>query len=149
MKVERQATILRLIQDHDIETQEELTELLQRNNFNVTQATVSRDIRDLKLIKVMTENNIYKYFSPSPSDIHFDDRILDIFRQVVLKVDYAGNFICLHTIRGMANAAAVTIDSIMYSEILGCIAGDDTIFVLTRNEEKAAELVNYFKTIIK
>lgn len=149
MKIDRHTKILQLIEENIVETQDDLAELLRQNGINVTQATVSRDIRELKLIKVMTESGIYKYAAYNAEGTSFDARLVTIFREAVLTIDYAGNFVCLHTITGMANAAAVAIDTIKNQDIIGCVAGDDTIFVLVRTEEKARGLVKYFKNMLK
>ena len=148
MKVNRHSIILQLIDEFNIDTQEELTARLKDSGIDVTQATVSRDIRELNLIKVLAEDGKYKYAPYNLSALEFDEKILNVFKQAVSKIDFAGNFLCIHTMRGMANAAAVAIDSLKYDEILGCVAGDDTILILTRNEKKAEELVKYFKQII-
>ncbi|MBE6037846.1 MAG: arginine repressor [Anaerofustis stercorihominis] len=149
MKLDRHAKILQIIEDNIVETQDDLAELLRDAGFNVTQATVSRDIRELKLIKVMTDGGRYKYASYSTESTGFDSRVVTIFREAVLTIDYAGNFVCLHTITGMASAAAVAIDTIKNQDIVGCVAGDDTIFILMRSEEKAKNIVKYFKNMLK
>ena len=143
------AKILQIIEENVVETQDDLAELLRQGGFNVTQATVSRDIRELKLIKVMTDGGRYKYASYSNESSGFDSRVVTIFREAVLTIDYAGNFVCLHTITGMASAAAVAIDTIKNQDIVGCVAGDDTIFILMRSEEKAKNIVKYFKNMLK
>ncbi len=149
VKLERQTKILQIIEDNNIETQEELTGKLRLAGIQVTQATVSRDIKELNLIKVMAENGSYKYAQYNSEQLPFDSRIVTIFCEAVQSIDYAGNFICIHTFRGMANAAAVAIDSLKYDEILGSVAGDDTIFVMARSPKKAQELVKYFKQLTK
>lgn len=149
MKVDRHSKILHILENNIVETQEDLTELLKESGINITQATVSRDIRELKLIKVLTDDGKYKYAPYNTDSLTLDARIVNIFGEAVLTIDYAGNFVCIHTITGMASAAAVAIDSLKYTEILGCVAGDDTIFILTRSEEHAANLVKYFRNMIK
>jgi transcriptional regulator of arginine metabolism len=149
MKIDRQAKIISIIKKNAVETQEDLSELLRAENINVTQATVSRDIRELKLIKTMDESGRYKYAPYESDGMQLDARIVNIFRQAVLTIDTAVNFVCVHTITGMANAAAVAIDSLKSVEILGCVAGDDTIFVMLRNEEVALKLAAQFKKMLK
>lgn len=149
MKIDRHAKILQLIDENAVETQDDLARLLKENGINVTQATVSRDIRELKLVKVMMENGGYKYSAYSSEGTSLDTRIVTIFREAVTAIDYAGNFVCLHTIVGMANAAAVAIDSTKNHDIIGCVAGDDTIFIMLRSEEKAKQLLKYYKNMIK
>lgn len=149
MKIDRHSKILQILENNIVETQEDLTDLLRKDGIIVTQATVSRDIRELKLVKVLTDGGKYKYAFYNSDSATLDARIVNIFREAVLTIDYAGNFVCLHTITGMANAAAVAIDTIKFPEILGCVAGDDTIFILTRSQEQAAELVGYFRNMLK
>ena len=148
MKNERQAIILKLIAENEIHTQEELTVKVKEMHISVTQDTVSMDIRELKLLKIMSDNGTYKYSAPGPNDDIFDERLVDIFKRVVIKVQYVGFMICIQTVRGMANAAAVSIDASLSNDIIGSVAGDDTVFVLVANEAKAAELVKDFKKIL-
>ena len=148
MKNERQAVILKLIAEKEIHTQEELIERLSEEGINVTQATVSRDIRELKLLKIRSDNGTYKYSAPGPNDDIFDERLVDIFKKVVIKIQYVGYIICIQTVRGMANAAAVSIDASLSGDIIGSVAGDDTIFVLVESEDKASELVKEFRRIL-
>jgi len=149
MKIDRHAKILSLIDDNIVETQEDLTDLLKQEGINVTQATVSRDIRELKLIKVLDESGSYKYAHYDNESASYDARILTIFREAVLTIDSSSNFVCLHTITGMANAAAVAIDSLKDPAIIGCVAGDDTIFVMARSESQANALADTFRRILK
>ena len=149
MKIDRHSKILELLNKYEIETQEDLTKHLKSEGINVTQATVSRDIRQMKLVKVMTKNGKYKYAAYSSQSSDLDDRIVTVFREAVLTIDYANNFVCLHTITGMAQAAAVAIDSLKLNEIIGTVAGDDTLFIMVRNEETARELAKKFENLIK
>ena len=151
LKIDRHAKILQLIQENIVETQDDLADFLKNEGINVTQATVSRDIRELKLIKILDESGRYKYasYDPDSDGIVLDSRIAAIFREAVLTIDYASNIVCMHTITGMANAAAVAVDLFKDTSILGCVAGDDTIFVLLRDEKKAAELTDTFKHLLK
>jgi transcriptional regulator of arginine metabolism len=103
----------------------------------------------LKLIKTLDDDGRYKYAPHEADGVLLDARIVNIFRQAVLTIDAAANFVCVHTITGMANAAAVAIDSLKNVEILGCVAGDDTIFVMLRNEEQAQRLAALFKKMLK
>ena len=149
MKIDRHSKVLQLIETHVVETQEDLTDLLKKEGINVTQATVSRDIRELKLIKVLTTDGRYKYAPYSSDNVLLDERIVNIFRESVLTIDYAENMICIHTITGMASAAAVAIDAMSLPEILGTVAGDDTIFVLLRNKTDISEIMQRFKSMQK
>lgn len=148
MKIARQAKILELISKKDIETQEELVDELKKQGMDVTQATVSRDIKELKLIKVMTEGGKYKYSAITHSESEVSEKLVYIFAQTVLYIDYVGNIITLKTISGSASAAAEAIDSLAWDGIVGTLAGDNTIFVLARTPERAQELVIKFKKLL-
>lgn len=149
MKVNRHSKILKIIEENVVETQEDLADLLRKEGIVVTQATVSRDIREMKLVKVMTKDGRYKYAPYDMDSSALDDRIVNVFREAVLTVDYAMNTVCIHTISGMAQAAAFGIDSLKIGDVVGSVAGDDTIFILSRNEESAKEMVKNFKNILK
>lgn len=148
MKITRHAKILEIINNKDIETQEELAEELKKSGIDVTQATVSRDIKELKLIKVLSNNGGYKYAAIAPTENILSDRLVSIFVQTVLLIDYVNNFIVIKTISGSANAAAEAIDSLGWDGIMGTIAGDNTIFIITRSNEKAEELVSRLKKLV-
>ena len=139
-KAKRHKKILALIAEHEVETQEELQQLLQENGFNITQATVSRDIKELKLIKTL-QDGVYRYVQSvtdtSISSIKFES----IFTEAVLKIDYSGNTIVIKCRTGLANAACAVFDAMEIDNVVGTIAGDDTIFVLMRNENSANLLV--------
>lgn len=149
MKIARHAKILEIINNMDIETQEELAEELKESGIDVTQATVSRDIKELKLIKVLSNSGKYKYASISPIENVISDKLVTIFSQTVLTIDYVDNFIVIKTISGSAPAAAEAIDSLKWDGIVGSIAGDNTIFVLARNSEKTLELVGKLKRMLE
>lgn len=143
MKNKRQYKILSIIKTHDVETQETLQNLLAESGFNVTQATVSRDIKDLRLVKKKTENGVYKYAAPEEERFR-----RNIFEETVREIDYAVNTVVIKCYNGMAQAACATLDSMDYSGIVGTIAGDDTIFVLMRTESDAEKLVKIFRELI-
>lgn len=149
MKVQRQSKIRELINNFDIETQDELAERLFQSGFKVTQATISRDIRDLKLTKIATQNGRQKYIIPSELSKQFSDKFIRIFKDAVISIDYAQNIVVIKTIQGMAMAVAATIDSMENNEILGSIAGDDTIFCLTKSEFIAVKLIDRLNQLIK
>lgn len=148
MKVTRHAKILELINSADIETQEELAEELKKSGMDVTQATVSRDIKELKLIKVLSNNGKYKYASIAPVEKALSNRLVSIFSQTVLSVDIVDKFIVLKTISGSASAAGEAIDSLSFEGIVGTIAGDNTLFLLIRTNEQAIELSQKIKKLI-
>lgn len=143
MKNKRQYKILDIIKMHDVETQEMLQNLLAEYGFKVTQATVSRDIKELRLVKKMTENGIYKYAAPAENQFK-----QNIFIDTVTDIDYAMNTVVVKCHTGMAQAACAALDSMDYSGIVGTIAGDDTIFVLMRTEAEARKLVKTFKELV-
>ena len=145
MKLARHAKILELIETYEIETQDELAQKLCEEGFNVTQATVSRDIREMKLTKIATEKGRQKYAVISSHDSEVTERMTRVFREAVVKMDYAQNMIVIKTLSGMGMAVAVAMDNMQNPEILGTIAGDDTIFMLCRTSDEAhgvAEALN-------
>ena len=148
MKVIRHAKIIELINSREIETQEELAEELKESGMDVTQATVSRDIKELKLIKVLSNSGKYKYVAISPEQNFLSNKLVNIFSQTVLYVENVENFVVVKTIAGSASAAAEAIDSLNFEEISGTIAGDNTIFILVRSKEKAQELVKKINKLL-
>ena len=150
MKFKRQSKIIELVKRHDIETQEDLSEMLKEAGFYVTQATVSRDIKELKLTKILANDGKNKYtVIPSLSNESLADRFILVFREAVLSIDYVQNTVVIKTLDGMAMAVAASIDAMDNYEILGCIAGDDTIFCLAKTEDIAIEIAEKFKTMIR
>ena len=145
MKISRHAKILEIIERNPIETQEELAEELKKSGYNITQATVSRDIKELKLVKVLDENGIYKYATLKEQDSMLSERLVKVFAESVLSVDYAGNIVVIKTFSGAANAACEAIDVLEFKELVGTIAGDDTIFALLRNAESVEGLKKMMK----
>lgn len=148
MKVTRHAKILELINSRDIETQEELAEELRNSGMNVTQATVSRDIKELKLIKVLSDSGKYKYATITHTENFLSNKLVNIFSQTVIAVENVDKFVILKTISGSASAAAEAIDSLNFEGIAGTIAGDNTIFVLARDVEKAQAISQKMKKMI-
>ncbi len=138
MKRKRKAKILEIINNFEIETQEELQSKLRDAGFEVTQATISRDIRELRLVKEQSESGRYIY---SAGKKNYNDnmagRFISIFSESIISVDYALNTVCVKCFSGTANAACAAIDSMQWSGVVGTIAGDDTIFVLCKTEESA------------
>jgi len=151
MKVSRHARILELIKTKDIETQEELAEELKRSGIEVTQATVSRDIKQLKLIKVLSNNGRYKYatISNTSSESNLSHKLVNIFSQSIVSVENVNNFVVIKTLSGSANAAAEAIDSLHFEGIAGTIAGDNTIFVMARTDEQALKINDRIKKMLK
>ncbi len=149
MKYSRHAKILEIIEKNVIETQEEIAEKLKELGMDVTQATVSRDIKELRLIKVMSEDGRYKYAPFTKSENPVSNKLLTIFSEAFVSGDYANNIAIVKTLPGMAQAAAATVDSLKWPEIIGTIAGDDTIMIVCRAEKIAEELVNKFNKMTK
>lgn len=145
MKEKRHNKIIEIIKETDIETQEELVYRLKEAGFDVTQATISRDIRELKLTKVVGKNGKQKYdiFLQDESVIY--EKLTKVFEQGVLSIDYAKNMIVIKTLNGMAMGVAAALDCMVSNEIMGSIAGDDTIFCVLKTEEKAIEIMNILK----
>ena len=135
MKYKRQKKILELIAEYDIETQDDLIERLRESGYDVTQATVSRDIRELKLVKTAMPDRRYRYEVAQYEGIEISTKYRNIIKETVIKVDYVGNTVVLRTYTGMAQAAAV--DGMGWDEIVGTLAGDDTIFILMRDTAAA------------
>lgn len=143
MKFQRQAAIIDLITANEITTQEELTQKLCSIGFNSTQATVSRDIKELRLTKTAATNGEYRYTVAANDDnASFVPRVKNIFKECVIKVDFAQNLVVIKTITGMANAAAFALDSMKIAEIMGTIAGDDTVLIILSDNERA---LNFFE----
>lgn len=149
MKTKRQAKILELIQKKDIETQEELSDYLQKEGYLVTQATVSRDIRELKLIKTAAEGGRQKYAVLADSGEDLSDKYKDIFRTGFVSMDMAQNILVIKTVSGMAMAVAAALDAMHLHEVVGCIAGDDTIFCAIRSVDDTVTVMNRLKKFVE
>ena len=147
MKLERHSKIVELIGKYEIETQEELAEYLNQAGFAVTQATVSRDIRELKLTKVQSESGKQRYvvLQNQPS---FSDKYIRILRDGYMSMDMAQNILVIKTVSGMAMAVAAALDALHFSEIVGCIAGDDTIMCAVRSADDTILVMDKLKKLI-
>ena len=140
LKSKRQNEIIRLITSEDIETQEELASELRTLGYKVTQATVSRDIRELRLIKVASTDGGFKYAKPERHEIAVSERLTRILAESLVNVDSSNNIIVVKTLSGSANVAAEALDNLGWPEILGTIAGDNTIFIVTHTETDTNEI---------
>ena len=149
MKSARHAMILELINANIIETQDELAESLRDNGFSVTQATVSRDIKELRLLKVLDDSGRYKYATVDKAETHFADRFMRMFSHSVISMSCAGNLIVIKTISGSANVAAEAIDSLRWPELAGTLAGDNTIFVAIKDIKAIPETIRKFQALMK
>lgn len=142
----RQGKILELIEEKDIETQEELVKELQNSGFKVTQATVSRDIKELGLIKISADGKRQKY-TKERTDNTVTSKFTDMFRHSVVTIDYALNIVVIKTLSGSANVAGMMVDRLKNSSVLGCVAGDDTVFAVLRDERAAEDLTQKLREI--
>lgn len=149
MKKTRQDKIIEIIQKYDVETQEELAGKLREAGFQVTQATVSRDIRKLKLSKIPTGNGGQKYVVLQQDDNPMGDKYIRVLRDAFSSMDVAQNILVIKTVSGMAMAVAAALDALKFSEIVGCIAGDDTIFLAMRSLEDARSLMDKIHHMIE
>lgn len=149
MKKNRLDKIIELIEKHDVETQEELAELLKKAGYAVTQATVSRDIRELKLSKVSIGNGRQKYIVMKASEHgHLTDKYTRVLRDSFLSMDMAQNILVIKTVSGMAMAAAAALDAMKMPEIVGCIAGDDTIMAAIRTTHDTEMVMENIRKMI-
>ncbi len=145
MKQGRQEMLTKLIQNKKISTQDELISELRAAGYAVTQATVSRDIRQLQLVKRKSRSGKYYYALPDSSDDHTADRLQFMLTSAATAVDYAGNIVVIKTEGGMAQALCASLDSAELEEIIGTIAGDDTIFIAVKTQEQAVSLAARFR----
>ena len=148
MKSARHNLILEIIDSMDIETQEELAEELKRRGVRVTQATVSRDIKELRLLKVLSENGGYKYATVERAEKGMNDRFARILAESVVNIEYVNNLVVITTLTASANAAGEAIDSLKWSEVMGTIAGDNTLLIITRSNEAAEILMGRFNSLL-
>lgn len=139
-KTERQQKIIELIGTYNISTQTELTNKLVDMGYDVTQATVSRDLQEMRVMKITLPDGTYKYASSNDNDIKINDKLQNVFEQCLVSVDYANNLVVLKTISSAAQAVGYALDSFTWEEIVGSIAGDDTIMIVVRNEKSAKQL---------
>lgn len=149
MKTVRQVTILDIIEKNDIETQEELADALRVRGIQVTQATVSRDIKELRLLKVLTTMGSYKYATADKAENGLNDRFIRMLAESVLSVAASTNMIVVKTLSGSAAVAAEALDSFRWPEVLGTIAGDNTIFMVARSQEEVALIVERIQDMMK
>ncbi|NLN54799.1 MAG: arginine repressor [Clostridiales bacterium] len=149
MKNQRQTEILRLISAHDIDTQEELRNRLIQRGFVATQATVSRDMRELKIIKVATGNGKYKYVHRPDTSDELNNRFSTILKEAVKSVDTAMNIVVVNVYTGMGSATGAAIDSLRITGVVGTVAGDDTLIVITKTPESAEAVKEYIFSLIK
>lgn len=149
MKSQRQAKILEIISTKNVETQEQLLDALQKEGFRGTQATISRDIKELRIVKELTNMGTYRYSAAANEiDSSFSSRLNAIFRECVVNFDYAQNIIVIRTLPGLAAAAGSAIDTMNMSSIVGTLAGDDTVMVVMRDNHAAALFCGEIKSLL-
>ena len=148
MKVNRHVKIVELVNKYDIETQEELADRLRAEGFQITQATVSRDIRDLKLTKVATDDGRQKYVVLKATENALRDKYIRILKDGFVSMDMAMNILVIKTVSGMAMAVAAAIDEMRWNEVVGCIAGDDTIMCAVRTIEDTSAVMDKIRKIV-
>ncbi|MGI6622484.1 MAG: arginine repressor [Clostridiaceae bacterium] len=149
MKYNRHAKILDIIENNVIETQDDLADKLRELGMDVTQATISRDIKELRLIKVLTPDGKYRYSAMNSDTGNMNDRLLIIIKEAYVSCDYANNILVIKTLPGMAQAVAATLDALGWSDIVGTIAGDDTVMVVCRAEKIAEDLMDKITRMVR
>ena len=148
MKRQRHEVVVELINKYDIETQEELAAYLKEEGFEVTQATVSRDIRELKLSKIATGNGKQKYIILKNDDSHLGDKYIRVLRDGFVSMNMAQNILVIKTVQGMAMAVAAALDAMKFPEIVGCIAGDDTIMAAIKSTDETMIVMDKINEIL-
>ena len=149
MKSNRQNAIIELIEKFEIETQEDMISRLRALGYEVTQATVSRDIRELKLTKVLTSHGTYRYVKNRGNHHEGNIKLNHAVVDSIVKVDYSSNIVVLKTYPGLAMAVASGVDALNLSNVLGCIGGDDTIMIVTRDEATSVQISENIRELIK
>lgn len=148
MKLNRHSKIVELIGKYEIETQEELAERLNEEGFRVTQATVSRDIRDMKLTKIPAENGRQRYAILHTTDQSMNEKYIRVLKDGYFSMDMAQNILVIKTVSGMAMAVAAAIDAMKWHEVVGCIAGDDTIMCAIRSVDDTLKVMGKIRKIV-
>ena len=150
MKTKRQAKIVEIISNTNVETQEQLLKALEEEGFTSTQATISRDIKELRIVKELTSLGTYRYsVSEKDAPPALTDRLNTIFRECVTSIDYAENIIVIHTLPGLASAAGSALDAMKINVVLGTLAGDDTVMLVMRDSNAAAAFCGEIKSVIR
>jgi len=149
MKMQRHRAILEIVENSNIETQEELAGMLCGRGFNVTQATVSRDIKELRLLKVLSDQGTYRYAVAERAEQGLSERLRRVFAETVLSIDAAANLVIIKTLPGSAHVAAELVDTMRWQETVGTLAGDNTIFVALRDAQNAPIVAERFRGMMK
>ena len=148
MRYSRQNKIIEIINNNEVDTQEKLAAMLRDSGYEVTQATISRDIKELQLVKTLTPSGKYKYAVSSSKDLPVTDRFVKIFRQTVTSVDNSGNIIIVKTLSGCANAAGEALDSMGLQHVIGAVAGDNTLMLITDDPANSDEVVEFLEDML-
>lgn len=148
MRYSRQNKIVELISNYEIDTQEKLVSMLKDCGYEVTQATISRDIKELQLVKTLTSSGKYKYSVHKSQDLPVSDRFVKIFRETITSVDASGNIIVVKTLSGCANAAGEAIDTSNFDHIIGSLAGDNTLLLIADSPENVPEILEKFDRML-
>ena len=149
MRYKRQSTIIEIINTYEIDTQEKLASMLRESGFEVTQATVSRDIKDLQLVKTQSSSGKYKYALNRSNDMPVSDRFVKIFRETITSFAASGNLIVVKTLSGCANAAGEAIDNSGLPHIIGSIAGDNTLLLVADSADSIPEIMQEFQDMLQ
>lgn len=149
MKAKRHAKILDIIKTYPVNTQEELLDYLNKSGFQVTQATISRDIKELRLIKSLDSNGNYHYSTVQQESENISSKFQTLFSDTVTNIDYAGNIVVVKCLSGMASAACAAMDALRRPNIIGTISGDDTFICIMRDENNSIDLVSELKKMIR
>ncbi len=149
MKLQRHRAILEIIERQAVDTQEELARVLLERGFSVTQATVSRDIKELRLFKVLTEQGAYRYAAADKAEQGLAERLRRVFAETVLSVDYAENLIVIKTLPGSSHVAAEMVDTMHWQETVGTLAGDNTVLVIVRDAKIAPATADRFRGMMR
>ena len=148
MRYSRQKIILELINKYEIETQEKLCQLLKNNGFNITQATVSRDIKELQLVKTLSPSGKYKYTVSTSKDGPVNDRFVKIFKETIISVNASGNIVLVKTLSGCGPAAGEAIDSLGIPHTIGSVAGDNTVLIVADDPANVEAILEKFNSIL-
>lgn len=148
MRYSRQNKIIELITNNEIDTQEKLVTKLRECGYEVTQATISRDIKELQLVKTLSSSGKYKYSVHKSQDLPVSDRFVKIFRETITSIDSSGNIIVVKTLSGCANAAGEAIDTSNFEHIIGSLAGDNTLLLIADDEKNVPEIVDGFNEML-
>ena len=149
MKTRRHAKILEIINEFAVDTQEELLSHLKNAGFDVTQATVSRDIKELRLIKALGNDGSYRYSTVKVEKESISAKFHSLFSDAVVNIDYAGNIVVVRCLPGMAQAACAALDAMQWGSVVGSLAGEDTFICITKDENRSVDLVTELKKMMK